>query len=104
MSLPQELVDFISNEKRIYAKTMPKWPHKYIVRGNVDESLFVKLVEYIRTHGYLGSFYKKEITYYDNNNLVYWTMGADISETTIINRCMKESTYEYRLEKETLPN
>jgi len=28
--------------------------------------------------------------------MVYWTMGAPIGETTIINRCRKEDTYESR--------
>ncbi len=44
-----------------------------------------------------------KITYFDEDGLVYWTMGAAIEETTIINRCSKESTYEYRLKMGTLP-
>ena len=35
--------------------------------------------------------------------MVYWTMGAPLQETIIINRCMKEDSYEYRLLKGTLP-
>ena len=103
MAFPSELFSFISNEKWIFAKTMAKWPHEYIVRERVDDNLFVKLVEHIRANGYQGNFYKKEITYYEENGLVYWTMGAPISETTIINRCIKENTYESRLAKGTLP-
>jgi len=41
--------------------------------------------------------------YFDEDGLVYWTMGAPIEETIIINRCPKESTYEYRLKQGTLP-
>jgi len=41
--------------------------------------------------------------YFDESGLVYWTMGAPIEETIIINRCPKESTYEYRLKQGTLP-
>ena len=44
-----------------------------------------------------------KITYYDEDGLVYWTMGAPLSETTIINRCKKENSYEYRLANGTLP-
>jgi hypothetical protein len=51
----------------------------------------------------LGSFYKKKITYYDEDDLVYWTMGAPVEETTIINRCRKEQTYAYRLAHNDLP-
>ena len=35
--------------------------------------------------------------------MVYWTMGAPLDETTIINRCRKEDTYEERLKRGTLP-
>lgn len=103
MSFSKEVIQFIAEEKWTFAKTMQKWPHEYIVRERVDESLFVKLVEHIRANGYLGAFYKKEITYYDEDNLVYWTMGAPIEETIIINRCRKEQTYEYRLAHNDLP-
>ena len=87
-----------------YAKTMPKWPHEYIVRDRVDENLFVNLVKHIRSNGYVGKFYSKEITYYDEDGFTYWTMGAPIEETTIINRCLKENTYESRLANGSLPN
>jgi hypothetical protein len=45
----------------------------------------------------------KPITYFDEDGRVYWTMGAPIEETTIVNRCTKEQTYEYRLKNGTLP-
>ena len=51
-----ELRAFIDNEKWNYAKTMPEWPHEYIVREHVDESMFVQIVEHIRKHGYVGHF------------------------------------------------
>jgi hypothetical protein len=82
---------------------MPQWPHEYIVRGRVDEQLFVRLVCHIRANGYQGKFYRKSITYYDADGMVYWTMGAPLEETIVINRCRKEDSYEYRLRKGTLP-
>jgi hypothetical protein len=82
---------------------MPLWPHEYIVRDRSDENLFVLLVRHIRANGYYGKFYRKSITYYDDNGLVYWTMGAPLEETTIINRCRKDDSYECRLLKGTLP-
>lgn len=102
--LPTILEKFIQESKWTYAKTMPEWPHEYIVRERVDEKLFVMLVNHIRTFGYEGSFYQKKITYFDEGDLVYWTMGAPIEETTIINRCKKENSYEYRLKNGLLPN
>jgi hypothetical protein len=69
----------------------------------VDEKLFVKTVQHIRRFGYKGWFYKRKITYFDEDGLVYGTMGDPINETIIINRCPKEDTYEYRLKMGTLP-
>ena len=103
MSFPPELQTFVNEQKWTFAKTMPKWPHEYIVRERVDQELFEQLVRHIRTHGYEGKFYQKAITYYDEAGMVYWTMGAPIDETTIINRCRKEDSYECRSQNGTLP-
>ncbi len=101
---PDEIREFINNTQWTFAKTYAAtWPHHYIVRDRVDEKLFVSTVQHIRRFGYEGQFYKMKITYFDEDGLVYWTMGAPIEETTIINRCPKENTYEYRLKKGTLP-
>ena len=100
---PDVLRAFIATSEWTFARTMPEWPHEYIVREKVDENLFVQLVEHIRAHGYEGKFYEKPITYFDENGLVYWTMGSPIDKTIIVNRCTKEQTYEYRLRHGTLP-
>ena len=100
----QELKKFIKESNWIFAKTYAKtWPHEYIVRDKVDKSLFIKMVEHIRANGYVGKFYKMDITYFDEDGMVYWTMGAPIDDTTIINRCAKEQSYEYRLAHNDLP-
>jgi hypothetical protein len=95
---------FVNSQSWIFAKTYAKtWPHEYIVRDQVDEALFIVLVEHIRVNGYVGKFYKMDITYFDEDGMVYWTMGDPIETTTIINRCTKEQSYEYRLAHDDLP-
>ncbi len=102
---PDEIRHFIEKVEWTFAKTYAAtWPHEYIVRDKVDEHLFVRLVQHIRSEGYAGKFYSKDITYFDEDNMVYWTMGAPIEETTIVNRCKKEQSYEYRLKNGLLPN
>ena len=100
---PYELIFFVDSNSWTFAKTMPDWPHFYIVRQPVDESLFVKLVEHIRQFGYKGAFYEKMITYFEEDGLIYWTMGNPVDETTIINRTSKVNSYEERLRNGTLP-
>lgn len=101
--LPEDLKRFVNDERWTYAKTMPTWPHEYLVRGRVDEALFVKMVTHIRSNGYEGHFYQKKITYFDEDGLVYWTMGEPLEVTTIINRCRKEDSFESRAANGTLP-
>ena len=102
-SFPKELRHFVNEEKWTYAKTMPEWTHEYIVRGRVDEALFERLVLHIRSNGFEGRFYDRKITYYEEDSLLYWTMGEPLEETKIINRCKEEDSYENRLKNGTLP-
>ena len=103
--LSTNLRSFIDDQDWIFAKTYAKtWPHEYIVRDQVDKTLFAVLVEHIRANGYVGKFYKMDITYFDEDGIVYWTMGDPIEATTIINRCTKEQSYEYRLAHNDLPD
>ena len=103
VTLPRALRDFVDTAEWTFAKTMPEWPHEYIVRDRVDERLFEELVCHIRTHGFEGRFYRSVLTYYAEDGLLYWTMGAPLEETTIINRCKEEGSYENRLRNGTLP-
>ena len=100
---PIDLRDFVVDAEWTFAKTMPEWPHKYIVRERVDDELFVALVSHIRINGYVGKFYQKSMTYYDEGRMVYWTMGAPLDETIIVNRCKKEDSYESRQQNGLLP-
>lgn len=101
----QELKDFIANANWIFAKTYAStWPHEYILLKDVaNKDLFYSLVKLIKKEGYLGKFYSKELTYYDFDNKVYWTMDDTLENTTLINRCDKDSTYEIREKEGRLP-
>lgn len=104
LPLPVPLKAFVEASSWTFAETYATtWPHEYIVRDRVDKELFVELVHHIRTHGYAGKFYKKSITYFDEDGMVYWTMGEPVEITTVINRCTKKQSYENRLATETLP-
>ena len=55
---------------------MPEWPHEYLVRDRVDESLFEALARHIRQHGFEGRFYQRVLTYFAEDGFLYWTMGT----------------------------
>lgn len=102
-ALPEVLRNFVREAKWTYAKTMPAWPHEYIVRARVDENLFEQLVHHIRANGCEAPFYDEKFIFFEEGGMLYWTMGAAVNETTIINRCRKENSYESRLRNGTLP-
>ena len=98
-----QIKEFIQSVTWTYAKTMPEWPHEYIVRYQVDKELFLEMVNHIRDYGYLGIFYDKTLTYFNEAGKVYWTMGEPLEKTIVINRCREEDTYEVRRKNGTLP-
>ena len=104
MRFTPHLKAFVTSETWTFAKTYAEtWPHEYLARDCVDEDLFGELVRHIRSHGHEGRFYSESFTYFEEDGLVYWTIGAPIKETTIVNRCQVEQTYEHRLRHGTLP-
>ena len=92
------LKQFIENTKWTYAKTYATtWPHEYIVREKVDQSLFSELAEHIDKNGYLSHFYKTTMIYFDFGGYTYWHMD------NIINRCVEADTYHRREKDGRLP-
>ncbi len=101
--LPTDLRGFVDAETWTYAKTMPEWPHEYLVRHRVDGDLFEALVRHIREHGHDGHFYNRVLTYFLEDGQQYWTMGEPIEDTIIINRCLEQDSFENRRKNGTLP-
>ena len=81
-----------------FAKTMPQNPHYYTLSKTWESrEVFESVVEYIREHGQdeywgIGRF-KTKYTYFYWEGYKYWTMGAPIKETILINRAKDESKY-----------
>jgi hypothetical protein len=88
IEIPQAILDFIANNTWTFAKTMPQWPHCYIVKDRVDQKMFVQFVTFIREHGYKAKWHTQKNIYLNIGDYKYWTMGAPIEETTIINRAL----------------
>ena len=102
--LPDHLRDFVKSCQWRFAKTYAQtWPHEYIVRDRVDRDKFIQLVQHIRAYGRPRPFYQKSYIYFSEDGKLYWTMGDAVEETTIINRCREEDSYEQRLIDGRLP-
>lgn len=71
-----------------FAKTMPFAPHEYIVREKcpLTTEEFEYFVNMQREHGVKERWGKYNHPYLYIDDYKYWTMGAPIEETTVINR------------------
>jgi len=77
---------FIAAAPWRFAASMPHQRHWYTVRGQTPERDFEWFVDYIREQGYDGCFQGSLYRYLNVDGWRYWTMGAPVRETTIINR------------------
>jgi len=78
------------SQQWIFAKTMPENPHEYALRKNWQHDIsFEAVVKYIRLHGYEALYRGRSYRQIDINEHFYWTMGAPIRDTILINRKIK---------------
>jgi len=52
---------------------------------------FSEFVLYIRKNGYVEKFMGRKYTYFDIGGYQYWTMGAPLKETILINRAPRHT-------------
>ena len=83
---PPWLTDFITEAKWQFAKTMPEVPHWYTLRKWNDDMIFNMAVQIIRIQGKQERWGPYNNTYLVVGDWKYWTMGAPVLETTVLNR------------------
>lgn len=82
-----KFVNILQDHRYIFAKTMPQNPHEYTLRREWKSSrLFSEVVEFIRRDPIIEVFYGKKYSVLYANGMKYWTMGAPVEETILINR------------------
>lgn len=83
------LADCLLASKWIFAKTMPQHPHEYTLRKDWQfEGVlpWESAVQFIRDHSYDEYFYRKKMQRLNINDRKYWSMGAPLLDTILINR------------------
>lgn len=82
----------------IFAKTMPDNPHWYTLRREwLHDDDFIETVQFIRRHGYQEIYGGRPYTMLNVNDYKYWTMGAPLHETILINRKLHNDPSDYDL-------
>jgi hypothetical protein len=69
-----------------FARTMAHNPHHYTHRDWGHEETFLRIVLHLREHGRQEVYGADLYTYYVADGFKYWTMGADLMSTKLINR------------------
>ena len=95
-----DAVTYIDAVRWQFAKTMPRWPHEYTVREWRPEldADFERFASLIRTAGVVKPWPRTSPTpryhhtYLTIGDFEYWTMGAPLGETTVINRAALDAT------------
>ena len=91
-----ELEQYIAGSRWQYAKTMPEHPHEYTIKkwAPTRQAEFEAAVMFIREHGYKKKWTNSATgrtytyTYYNVGKHCYWTMGAPLDQTILINRAL----------------
>lgn len=83
----EQIQDFIDRHHWKFASTMPRLPHWYTLRRNArDDAEFAAVVEEIRKRGYTQFAVGREWVYLNVGDFKYWSCGAPVEETILINR------------------
>jgi hypothetical protein len=92
MMTREELTRYLESATYRFAKTMPQNPHWYTLRKEwPDEAVFEAVVEAIRHYGEKRAWQTRKFVYFDAGKYMYWTMGAPLSATILINRAERAS-------------
>jgi SAM-dependent methyltransferase len=78
-----------------FAKSMPQNPHWYTLRKNWGTNHFEDVVKFIRDNSYTEHFHGRPFKMFKLNGYKYWTMGAPLSDTILINRAVNISHNDY---------
>jgi len=83
----EELIEHLDNSRWKFAKTMPHNPHFYTLRKTwSNQRKFDEAVSAIRRYGVREKCKGYWYTVFYTKDFKYWTMGAPINKTILINR------------------
>jgi hypothetical protein len=81
-----EFAAFVAAAPWRFASTMPETPHEYTLRRQHDPVVFEAAVRFIRERGYQARWGRATRTYFNLDGKKYWTMGAPVEQTVVLNR------------------
>lgn len=83
---------YVVRSEWTFARTMSENPHEYSLRSTAQPGEFDRAVRYIREHGHMETYFGKPYKVLHFHDHKYWTMGAALTETILINRKVLEQS------------
>jgi len=102
----EEFLQFVDQVKWRFAKSVPNWPHFYIVAKELtDQATFQLAKSFVKEFGYDGKFFDLDVRYLDANGWTYWAspLAEPLELQFMLNRCKSEFTYESLAKAGQLP-
>jgi len=93
----EKFLRFVAQAEWTFAKTVPNWPHFYIVEKNLpDQAAFQAAKAFVRESGRLGKFFDMDVFYFDADEWTYWAspLAKPPESQYMLNRCKTEYSYE----------
>jgi hypothetical protein len=101
-----EFLRFASQVQWRFAKTVPNWPHFYIVEKDLsDAAAFRAARVFVKEFGYIGKFFDRDVCYFDAEGWTYWAspLVEPIESQYMLNRCKTEYSYRSLAKTRELP-
>lgn len=102
----QEFLEFAESVDWLFAKSVPNWPHFYIVENELaHREAFQAAKAFVQNSGRDGKFYDMNVRYLDAGGWTYWAspLAKPFDSQYMLNRCKTEFTYEALAEAGNLP-
>jgi len=102
----EKFLSFVAQAEWIFAKSIPNWPHFYIVEENLpDQAAFRASKAFVRDCGYVGKFFDLDVFYFDADGWTYWAspLAKPPESQYMLNKCKTEYSYESCVRSGTLP-
>lgn len=93
----EDFQEFVTRVDWVFAKSIPNWPHFYIVEEELDDPVaYAAARSFIRDEGYDGHFFDLKVRYHDLGEWSYWSspLAKPFEEQYMINRCRTEYTWD----------
>jgi len=102
----EEFLNYVSQVNWRFCKSMPNWPHFYIVEKELPNQVVYQAARaFVKDSGKVGKFFDMDVHYFDVNGWTYWAspLAKKTEDQYMLNRCKTEYSYDSLAKSGSLP-